>query len=71
LGESEGLMAKLENIIMLGETFVKTLRLLDPKSLNEKELLELDDLKDRINGHLDFFLVPSDDHEEEVKGGKP
>ena len=62
-------MEKLENIIILGGALLKALRLLDAKSLNEKELLELDDLKDRINGHLDFFLVPSDDHEEEVKGG--
>ena len=53
-------MEKIENIIMLGDAFLKALRLLDANSLNEKELLELDDLKDRINGHLDFFLVSTD-----------
>jgi hypothetical protein len=38
-------MEKMENIIMLGEDFLKALQLLDAKSLSEKELLELDDLK--------------------------
>ena len=52
-------MEKLENIIMLGEAFLKGLRLLDAKSLSEKELLELDDLKDRMNSHFDFFLESS------------
>jgi len=52
-------MEKLENIIMLGEAFLKALRLLDAKSLNEKELLELDDLKDRMNSHFDFFFESS------------
>ena len=50
-------MEKIKNIIMLGEAFLNALRLLDAKSLSEKELLELDDLKDRINSHFDFFLV--------------
>ena len=40
-------MGKFENIIMVGENFLKALQLLDAKSLNEKELFELDDLKDR------------------------
>ena len=31
-------MEKLENIIMLGEAFLKGLRLLDAKLLSEKEL---------------------------------
>jgi len=60
-------MGKIENIIMLGEDFLKALQLLDAKSLSEKELLELDDLKDRINSHFDFFLVSSDSPEEEMK----
>ena len=52
-------MEKLENIIILGEALLKALRLLDAKSLNEKELLELDDLKDRMNSHFDFFFESS------------
>jgi len=44
-GENEKLMEKMENIIMIGEDFLKALQLLDAKSLSEKELLELDDLK--------------------------
>jgi hypothetical protein len=52
-------MEKLENIIMLGEAFLKALRLLDAKSLSEKELFELDDLKDRMNSHFDFFFESS------------
>ena len=60
-------MEKIENIIMLGESFLKALRLLDAKSLSEKELLELDDLKDRMNSHFDFFLVSSDYPEEGTK----
>ena len=52
-------MEKVENITMLGEAFLKALRLLDAKSLSEKELLELDDLKDRMNSHFDFFFESS------------
>jgi hypothetical protein len=48
-------MEKFENIMMLGEKFLETLRLLDAKSLGGKELLELDDLKDRMNSHFDYF----------------
>jgi len=48
-------MEKIENIISLGEKFLNALRLLDAKSLSEKDLLELDDLKDRISSHFDFF----------------
>ena len=60
-------MKKIENIIMLGEDFLKALQLLDAKSLSEKEILELDDLKDRINSHLDFFLASSVHSKEEMK----
>jgi len=60
-------MEKLENIIMLGEAFLKALRLLDAKSLSEKELLELDDLKDRMNSHFNFFLASSVHSKEEMK----
>lgn len=66
-GESKGLVEKIENIIMLGENFLKALQLLDTKSLSEKECFELDDLKDRINSHLDFFLASSAYPEEEMK----
>jgi hypothetical protein len=52
-------MEKLENIIILGGALLKALRLLDAKSLNEKKLLELDDLKDRMNSHFDFFFESS------------
>ena len=48
-------MEKIENIIMLGENFLNALRLLDAKSLGGKELKELDDLKDRISSHFDYF----------------
>jgi hypothetical protein len=48
-------MEKIKNIIMLGEKFLDALRLLDAKSLSEKDLLDLDDLKDRMNSHFDFF----------------
>ena len=48
-------MEKIENIITLGEKFLEALRLLDAKSLSEKELLELDDLKDRMNSQFNFF----------------
>jgi len=41
-------MEKIKNIIMLGEKFLDALRLLDAKSLREKDLLDLDDLKDRM-----------------------
>jgi hypothetical protein len=54
-GESGGLLEKIKNIIMLGEKFLEALRLIDAKSLSEKDLLDLDDLKDRINSHFDFF----------------
>jgi hypothetical protein len=54
-GESGGLLEKIKNIIMLGEKFLEALRLVDAKSLSEKDLLDLDDLKDRINSHFDFF----------------
>ena len=60
-------MEKFENIIMLGENFLKALQILDAKSLSEKELLELDDLKDRMNSHFDFFLASSVHSKEEVK----
>ena len=60
-------MGKFENIIMLGEDFLKALQLLDAKSLNEKELFELDDLKDRMNSHFDFFLASSVHSKEEIK----
>jgi len=60
-------MKKLENIITLGEDFLNALQLLDAKSLSEKELLELDDLKDRMNGHFDFFLASSVHSKEEIK----
>lgn len=48
-------MEKIKSIIMLGEKFLDALRLLDAKSLSEKDLLDLDDLKDRMNSHFDFF----------------
>jgi hypothetical protein len=60
-------MEKLENILTLGEDFLKALQLLDTKSLSEKELFELDDLKDRINSHFDFFLSSSVHSKEEMK----
>ena len=60
-------MEKFENIILLGEDFLKALQLLDAKSLSEKELLELDDLKDRMNSHFDFFLASSIHSKEEIK----
>ena len=60
-------MEKFENIIMLGENFLKALQILDAKSLSEKELLELDDLKDRMNSHFDFFLASSVHSKEEIK----
>ncbi len=60
-------MGKFENIIMLGEDFLKALQLLDAKSLKEKELLELDDLKDRMSSHFDFFLSSSVHTEEKIK----
>ena len=60
-------MEKMENIIMLGEDFLKALQLLDAKSLSEKELLGLDDLKDRMNSHFDFFLASSVHSKEEIK----
>jgi len=60
-------MAKLENIMTLGEEFLKALQLLDANSLNEKELFELDDLKERIIGHFNFFLESSVHSKEETK----
>ena len=48
-------MEKIENILMLGEEFLRALRQLDAKSLGGKDLKELDDLKDRISSHFDFF----------------
>ena len=66
-GEREGLMEKIENIIILGEAFLKALRRLDAKSLSEKELLEVDDLKDRMNSHFDFFLASSVHSKEKIK----
>lgn len=52
---------------MLGEKFLDALRLLDAKSLSEKDLLDLDDLKDRINSHLDFFQESSFHNDGKVK----
>ena len=60
-------MAKVENIITLGEDFLKALQLLDANKLSEKELFVLDDLKERINGHFDFFLASSNHSKEEKK----
>ncbi len=60
-------MEKIENIIMLGEDFLRAIRRLDAKSLSEKELLDLDDLKDRMNSHFDFFLASSVHSKEEIK----
>ena len=60
-------METFENIILLGEDFLKALQRLDAKSLSEKELLELDDLKDRMNSHFDFFLASSLHSKEEIK----
>lgn len=48
-------MEKIENILMLGEEFLRALRQLYAKSLGGKDLKELDDLKDRIYSHFDFF----------------
>ena len=59
-------MEKFENIMMLGENFLKALQILDAKSLSEKELLELDDLKDRMNSHFDFFLASSVHSKEKI-----
>ena len=66
-GESEGLVEKIENIITLAEDFPEAIRILDVQSLNEKELSELDDLKDRINSHFDFILGSLVYSEEEIK----
>ena len=60
-------MEKIENIVMLGEAFLKALQKLDAKTLSEKELLELDDLKDRMNSHFDFFLSSSVHSKEKIK----
>ena len=60
-------METFENIILLGEDFLKALQRLDAKSLSEKELLELDDLKDRMNSHFDFFLASSVHSKVEIK----
>jgi hypothetical protein len=60
-------MEKFKNIIMLGEDFLNALRRLNAKSLSKKELLELDDLKDRMNSHFDFFLASSVHSKEEIK----
>ena len=60
-------MAKLENIIARAEAFLEALRVLDAKSLKEKEIMEIDDLKDRINSHFDFILGSSRYSEEEIK----
>ena len=60
-------MVKLENIITLGEDFLKALQLLDASILSEKELFVLDDLKERINSYLDFFLTPSIRSKEDMK----
>ena len=46
---------------------MNALQLLDAKSLSEKELLELDDLKDRMNSHIDFFLASSVHSKEDMK----
>jgi hypothetical protein len=58
---------KIENIISIAEAFLNALRILDAKSLNEEELLELDDLKDRMNSHFDFILGSSVYSEDEIK----
>ena len=60
-------MAKLENIIARAEAFLEALRVLDAKSLKEEEIMEIDDLKDRINSHFDFILGSSRYSEEEIK----
>lgn len=60
-------MDKIENIISIAEAFLNALRILDAKSLNEEELLELDDLKDRMNSHFDFILGSSVYSEDEIK----
>ena len=60
-------MAKVENIITLGEDFLKALQLLDASILSEKELFVMHDLKERINGHFDFFLASSNHFKEEKK----
>ena len=59
-------MDKIENIISIAEAFLNALRILDAKSLNEEELLELDDLKDRMNSHFDFILGSSVYSEDEI-----
>jgi len=66
-GECDGFMAKLENIITRAEAFLEALRVLDAKSLKEEEVLEIDDLRDRINSHFDFILGSSLYSEEEIK----
>jgi len=60
-------MGKIENILMLGEDFLSAIQRLDAKSLSQKDLLELDDLKDRMNSHFDFFLASSIHSEEKIK----
>ena len=53
--------------IVSQSTFKNLKPILDAKSLSEKELLELDDLKDRMNSHFDFFLASSVHSKEEIK----
>ena len=60
-------MEKIKNIMMLGEKFLDALRLLDAKSLSEKDLLDLDDLKDRMNSHFDFFHESAFHNDKKVK----
>ena len=57
----------MENIITLGEDFLKALQLLDASKLSEKELYVMHDLKERIIGHFDFFLASSNQTKEEKK----
>jgi hypothetical protein len=60
-------MKKIDNILLLGEDFLKALQQLDAKSLSEKDLLDLDDLKDRMNSHFDFFHESSFHNDGKVK----
>ncbi|MGD9244899.1 MAG: hypothetical protein PVH36_08210 [Desulfobacterales bacterium] len=46
----------LEDVLMLGESFIEGLRLMDTEFLTEKEIYKLADIRDRIERELKTSL---------------
>jgi len=50
------MIKNLEDVLMLGESFIEGLKLLDTESLTEKEIYKLADIRDRVERELKASL---------------